>query len=111
VVWSSDCQSNNVPCSESPLLLDCSFTATNDLLQQKTKVIAGYNVTGQMVNEKMIIGDSTIFMTVLSGENVSNNYWSQYIVSGSYGVLGFGPGSILWSSYLQSANDSVSYSI
>ena len=97
MVWSTDCQSNNVSCKEAPLYLDCSFTNTSDLLNQKTKVIGGYNVTGHMVNERMTIGDSTIFMSVLSGENVSDDYWLQGYQGGSYGILGFGPGSILWS--------------
>jgi hypothetical protein len=50
-------------------------------------------------------------MKVLEGTNVTGNYWLKDYQGGSYGVLGFGPGSYLWSGFIDQQTNTTTYSI
>ena len=113
VVWAENCKQgdDNTSCTESPLYLDCDFVTTSPSLGDLTTIVGGYKVSGNFVKEKIKIGGDNIFMKVLEGTNVTGNYWLKDYQGGSYGVLGFGPGSYLWSGFIDQQTNTTTYSI
>lgn len=70
----------------------------------------GYKVSGKQYLGEVCFGSNCQIMNVYSGNNVTQNEWN-YNKDGSYGIIGMGPSSGLWSSFISPGTAKAMYSI
>lgn len=91
---------NDTACSEKPLLMQSNFTGTGLGTTTFTEErFNGYEVSGKVYEELLCFQDRCEFVDIYSGEQISQDLF-MYDVDGAYGILGFGPTSTLWSSFM-----------
>lgn len=106
LVWASNCTTaQNKSCSASPNNVMPMFTPTNTSslwVSSYTGIsIGGYNTSGQIYSTDICttsISECKL-MNVYAADTLISNDWNSG-VQGAWGVLGYGPRSPLWQSYI-----------
>lgn len=110
IVWALDCEHTGFgnyasdSCDTAPTKLEMGFNAT---LTKDPEVgtffkmpYGGYVVSGHIYETDICVGDVNCkIIEVYSGEDISNDNW-HFNEAGHYGIIGMGPYSYIWESYI-----------
>jgi len=67
-------------------------------------------MAGGFYNEQLCVNDRCVYLDVFNGMFIWDDGWLLH-QKGTYGILGFGPGSPIWYSYIDPETLTASYSV
>lgn len=116
VVWGKSCINavTGKACSTSPTdLLTSYVNSTAAIGTFNNMMFGGYNVSGNIYYDELILQTSGIarIIPLYEANTVYQDLWQYGVSSATYGILGFGPLSSLWSAYVNPNTATATYAI
>lgn len=102
LVFSSTCKGQeDALCTQAPIYANASFNGNNAAVSQFTELqVGGYVASGSVYDEVLCFqGSLCIEIEAYAADLILSDDWL-YDQPATYGTLGMGPGSLIWSAYV-----------